>query len=69
MTQDPFRKATSQAAWCVMNALRETLMTAMAYNAAGKDLAAWGTLTVFDEQAEDLKAAIRLHRAANRRPT
>ena len=39
-----------------------TLKEAQAYLGAGQDLAAIGTLTVFDEQAEDMKAALRIFR-------
>jgi len=36
------------------------LKEAQDYLGSGEDLAAIGTLTIFDDQAEDLKAALRL---------
>jgi hypothetical protein len=39
-----------------------TLKEAQVYLSGGNDLAAIGTLAPFDEQADDLKAALRLFR-------
>ena len=47
--------------------LTELLVDARKYLEDGRDLSAWGTLSCFDEAAEDLRAAIRLHRTFNRR--
>jgi hypothetical protein len=47
--------------------LEKLLAEAKTYLQDRNDMAAWGTLLCFDEAAEDLKAAIRLHRSANRR--
>jgi hypothetical protein len=41
-----------------------TLKEAQDYLGGGNDLAAIGTLCLFDEQAEDVKAALRLFRRA-----
>ena len=49
--------------------LEKLLAEAKTYLQDRKDMAAWGTLLMFDDAAEDLKAAIRLHRSANRRAT
>ena len=62
-----FRKATADAARHAIDNLQVILNEATGYLIEGNDLAAWGTLLMFDDAAEDLKAAIRLHRAANRR--
>jgi hypothetical protein len=62
-----FRKAAADTAKCAIDNLLEILNDARAYLIDGNDLAAWGTLMMFDDQAADLNAAIRLHRAANRR--
>jgi hypothetical protein len=43
------------------------LQDARAYFTAGKDNTGWGTLLAFEDYANDLNAAIRLHRANNRR--
>jgi hypothetical protein len=47
--------------------LEKLLAEAKTYLQDRNDMAAWGTLLCFDEASEDLKAAIRLHRSANRR--
>jgi len=67
MTADSFRKATADAARYAIGNLIDILQDASKYLETGNDLAAWGTLVCFDEAADDLKAAIRLHRAANRK--
>ena len=41
-----------------------TLKEAQDYLGGGSDLAAIGTLVLFDEQVEDVKAALRLFRRA-----
>jgi hypothetical protein len=64
---DPFRQATADAARHAIDRLQVILNEATGYLIAGNHLAAWGTLVLFDDAAEDLKAAIRLHRAANAR--
>jgi hypothetical protein len=43
--------------------LMPILQEARKYLDDRNDLAAWGTLLMFDERAEDLKTAIRLHRS------
>jgi hypothetical protein len=67
MTTDPFRKAAANSATYAIDNLLEILNDARAYLIDGNDLAAWGTLLMFEDHAEDLKSAIRLHRSANRR--
>ena len=62
-----FRKAAADTATYAIDNLLEILNEARAYLIEGNDLAAWGTLLMFDDQAADLNAAIRLHRSANRR--
>jgi hypothetical protein len=62
-----FRKTAAQAAIFAIERLSETLNQAHDYLSTGDDMAAWGTLLMFDEAADDLKAAMRLHRIANRR--
>lgn len=47
--------------------LVEILTDARRYLEDRNDLAAWGTLIRFEEAADDLKAAIRLHKSMNRR--
>lgn len=42
--------------------IRKTLSDAVEYLEAKRHLAALGTLVMFEEQAEDVKAAIRLFR-------
>jgi methyl-accepting chemotaxis protein len=45
------------------------LSEAKTYFAAGERLAAFGTLTMFDQHADDLRAAFRLCQMAQRRPS
>jgi hypothetical protein len=47
--------------------LSQILQEARQYLADRNDLAAWGTLILFDDASDDLKAAIRLHRSSTRR--
>jgi hypothetical protein len=67
MNHDPYRQAAAGMAGLAINRLQLILSEAASYLNDGKDLAAWGTLVLFDDAAEDLKAAIRLHQSANRR--
>ena len=60
---DPVALATTQA----IDNLTTLLGEAKGYFAAGEKLAAYGTLIMFDDHAEDLKAAIRLCQMAQRR--
>jgi hypothetical protein len=56
---------TFRAAFDVaLNEFIRTLKEAQDYLGGGDDLAAIGTLVLFDEQAEDVKAALRLFRRA-----
>ncbi|MBL8222110.1 MAG: hypothetical protein JNL62_22930 [Bryobacterales bacterium] len=57
----------ADAAISAIDNLTTLLADARKYLEDGRDLAAWGTLTCFDEAAEDLRAAIRLHKSFNRR--
>jgi len=63
MTADPVSAAASAAIDQLMTLLGE----ARAYLDQGETLAAIGTLILFDDQAEDLRAATRLLRMAQRR--
>jgi hypothetical protein len=63
MIRDPITFATISA----INNLITLLGEANAYFTEGNNLAALGTLVLFDEQAEDLRAAIRLCQMAQRR--
>ena len=49
---------------CAIEVLRGTLGEAIDYLDHDRHLAALGTLVMFEEQAEDVKAAIRLFRRA-----
>lgn len=69
MKRDEFRQAAAAMAGLAINRLQLILSDAASYLNDGNDLAAWGTLVLFDDAAEDLKAAIRLHQSANRRQT
>lgn len=62
---DPIAAATVQA----IDNLVKLLTEAKDYFTAGNSLAAFGTLVMFDEHAEDLKAAFRLCQIAQRRPS
>jgi hypothetical protein len=61
--RDPVALATIEAIDNLMMHLTE----AKKYFADGDTLAAYGTLVMFDEHAENLKAAIRLCKMAQRR--
>lgn len=61
--EDPVAAATAQA----IDNLLTLLTEAKAYFATGRNLAAIGTLVMFDDHAEDLRAAFRLCRMAQRR--
>lgn len=63
MTDDPVALAAEAAT----NQLVALLTEARSYLEQGNNLAAIGTLIMFDDQSEDLRAAIRLLRMANRR--
>lgn len=67
MPQDAFQKAAADAARHSIDQLQTILSEAQGYLMSGENLAAWGTLLMFEEAAEDLKAAIRLYRSANSR--
>lgn len=60
---DPVATATVEA----IDNLISLLTEAKGYFTAGNSLAALGTLVMFDEHAEDLKAAFRLCQMAQRR--
>lgn len=47
-----------------LDKLRLTISEAQDYLGGGKELAASGTMLEFDEQAEDVKATLRLFRRA-----
>lgn len=64
---DTIRKAAREMARHAIAELSEMLSLADSYLAEGNDNAAIGTLLSFDEAAADLKAAMQLHRSANRR--
>lgn len=66
MKHGPYSQAAASMAGLAINRLQQILSDAASYLNDGNDLAAWGTLGLFDEAAEDLKAAIRLHQSANR---
>ena len=57
----------AEVAILAIDNLMDILTDARKYLEERNDLAAWGTLTMFDDAAEDLQAAIRLHKAFNRR--
>ena len=67
MKNDSFRQIAADAALHAIDRLQAILNEAQGYLMSGENLAAWGTLLMFEDAAEDLKAAIRLHRAANAR--
>ncbi len=64
---DLIRTAARQMARHAIAELSTLLKEAGGYLDAGNDMAAWGTLLMFDAAASDLKAAMQLHRSANRR--
>jgi hypothetical protein len=55
------------AATVAIDELLALLGEARSYLAGGETRAAIGTLLMFDDRAEDLRAALRLLRTANRR--
>jgi hypothetical protein len=59
----------AEAATNAIDSLTVILADARKYLADRNDLAAWGTLVMFDDAAEDLRAAIRLHKSTTRRKT
>ena len=63
MTDDPVALAAEAA----INQLVALLTEARCYLEAGEILAAIGTLIMFDDQADDLRAAMRLLRIAAQR--
>jgi hypothetical protein len=63
MSTDP----VSLAATLAIDELLTLLAEARGYLGAGRTLAAIGTLVMFDDRAEDLRAAMRLLRMAQRR--
>ena len=67
MTHDGSQKANIDTTRQLIDRLQTLLNEAHGYFITGNNLAAWGTLLMFDEAAEDLKAAIRLYRYANSR--
>lgn len=67
MSHDEFQRAAADAACHSIDRLQTILNEAQGYLITGNNLAAWGTLVLFDEAAEDLKAAFRLYRSANAR--
>ena len=66
MTKELTVTAAENFARVTIMQLIADLQLASDYFVAGQDLAAWGTLVMFEELAENLKAAIRLHHAAIR---
>ena len=67
MTTDPFSYISSDTTRHLIDRLQTLLNEAQGYFITNNNLAAWGTLLMFEEAAEDLKAAICLHRSANAR--
>ena len=63
MTDDP----VALAAQAAIDQLVGLLTEARGYLQGGNNLAAIGTLVTFDDQAEDLRAALRLLRMISRR--
>jgi hypothetical protein len=61
---DPVVEIYRRAFDLALGQLILTLKEAQDYLGGGEDLASIGTLTLFDEQAEDMKAALRLFRRA-----
>lgn len=64
MTSPVVTQPFSAAFDFALNEFIRTLKDAQDYLGAGDDLAAIGTLVLFDEQTEDVKAALRLFRRA-----
>jgi hypothetical protein len=61
----PFNTQTFRAAFdFALDQLIVTLKEAQDYLGGGDDFAALGTLALFDQQAEDMVAALRLFRRA-----
>lgn len=67
MSKDAFRATASDVLSVTVEELYELLAEANDYLAKDNYRSAIGTLALFDETAEDLKAAIRLYRSAYRR--
>lgn len=67
MPPEAFQKAAADAARHAIDRLQSILNEAHGYMITGNHLAGWGTLILFEEAAEDLKAAIRLYGSANAR--
>jgi hypothetical protein len=67
MKHDPFSYTGPDITRSLIDRLQTLLNEAQGYFITNNHLAAWGTLVLFDEAAEDLKAAIRLYRSANSR--
>ena len=67
MSDDLIRAAARQMARHAIDELATLLKEADGYLDTGNDMAAWGTLLMFDDAASDLKAAMQLHRSANRK--
>ena len=67
MTHDPFSYISPDITRDLIDRLQTILNEAQGYLITNNNLAAWGTLLMFEDAAEDLKAAIRLHRSANAR--
>lgn len=67
MTTEPFSYITADTTRHLIDRLQTILNEAQGYFITNNNLAAWGTLLLFEDAAEDLKAVIRLHRAANAR--
>jgi hypothetical protein len=59
----------AEVATNAIDSLTMILQDARQYLQDHNDLAAWGTLVMFDNAAEDLRAAIRLHKSTTRRKT
>lgn len=69
MTTDDFHKVMVDLTRHAIDRLQTLLNEAQGYFITGNVRAAWGTLLLFEESAEDLKAALRLYRAGNARRT
>lgn len=67
MRRDDFHNVTVQVMRHTIDQLQTLLNEAQGYFITGNEGAAWGTLVLFDEAAEDLKAALRLYRILNAR--
>ena len=63
MTHDQFRQATIEVTRHFIDRLQTILVEAEGYFIMNNNLAAWGTLFMFEEAAEDLKTMLRLRLA------